>query len=152
MKFYKRMFIKLFSELKYQKTLLNKINGKRGGDSANSREVLMGYSPRPDGYYVGACNKPIDVSIDLSIIVPIYNVECYLEECLSSIINQVTRYRFEILCVDDGSPDNSIDILRKYEKNYSVVKVIRQKNRGLSGARNRGLDEATGKYVMFILG
>lgn len=110
----------------------------------------MGYSPRPDGYYVGACNKPIDASIDLSIIVPIYNVECYLEECLGSIINQVTRYRFEIICVDDGSPDNSIDILRKYEKNYSVVKVIRQKNRGLSGARNRGLDEATGKYVMFV--
>ena len=85
----------------------------------------------------------------VSIIVPVYNVEKYLRKCLDSIVNQ-TYKNIEVICVDDGSPDNSIDILREYRAKDDRVTIIRQKNKGLSGARNTGIKNATGKYIMFI--
>lgn len=85
----------------------------------------------------------------VSVIVPIYNVEKYLKRCLDSIVNQ-TYKNIEIICIDDGSPDNSIDILRAFEKKDNRIKIIRQKNMGLSGARNTGIDIAKGKYIIFV--
>lgn len=85
----------------------------------------------------------------VTIVVPIYNVEKYLEKCLNSIIKQ-TYKNLEIICVDDGSPDNSIEILNIFAKKDSRIKIIRQENQGLSGARNTGINNATGKYIMFI--
>lgn len=85
----------------------------------------------------------------ISIIVPVYNVEKYLRKCLNSIITQ-TYENLEIICIDDGSPDNSIDILNEFIKKDKRIKIIRQKNQGLSGARNTGISNATGKYIMFI--
>ena len=85
----------------------------------------------------------------VSIIVPIYNVEQYLPACLDSLVNQTLR-DIEIICVNDGSPDNSADIVRKYMQADSRIKLIEQENRGLSGARNAGLKVAKGEYVYFM--
>ncbi len=87
----------------------------------------------------------------LSIDVPVYNRENFIEECLNSILNQpVDKSLYEIICVDDGSKDNSLSILRGYEEKYSNIKVFSQENQGASSARNYGIDKATGKYIWFI--
>lgn len=86
----------------------------------------------------------------LSIIIPVYNTSKYLSECLDSIINQ-TLTEIEIICVDDCSTDNSWEILSAYEKKDSRIKIFRQeKNMRQGAARNRGLKEASGKYIWFI--
>ena len=85
----------------------------------------------------------------ISVIVPVYNVEQYLPQCLDSIINQ-TYKDLEIICVDDGSPDNSGKILDEYAKKDNRIKVIHQENGGLSEARNTGLDNATGDWISFV--
>lgn len=88
--------------------------------------------------------------IILSVIVPVYNSEKYLERCLDSLLNQGIDGGYEILCVNDGSTDSSEEILTKYKKAYpDVVHVITQPNGGVIAARNRGLDEAKGKYITF---
>ena len=86
---------------------------------------------------------------EISIIVPVYNVEKYLENCIESILNQTFK-DFELILVDDGSTDNSCKICDIYEKKDSRIKVIHKNNGGLSSARNAGLDIACGKYVGFI--
>lgn len=85
----------------------------------------------------------------ISVIVPIYNVECYLKTCIDSIVNQ-TYSNLEIILVDDGSPDKCPEICDEYEKNDSRVKVIHQDNGGLSAARNAGIDIASGEFLTFI--
>ena len=93
-------------------------------------------------------NKPMSGK-DVSIIIPVYNTGKYLKECLDSVLNQDIKCSVEIIIVDDGSTDNSYEIIKGYRK-YDNVIIIKQDNRGFSGARNRGLDEATGKYIMFM--
>ena len=86
----------------------------------------------------------------ISIIVPVYNVEQYLEECLESILQQ-NFSEYEVIRVNDGSTDSSADILKKYEIEYSQIKVIEHsKNMGLSAARNTAMKHAIGKYIMFV--
>lgn len=87
----------------------------------------------------------------LSIIVPIYNVEQYLERCVKSLVNQdITHDSYEIILVNDGSTDRSGEIARNLASQYENICLIEQENRGLSGARNTGLHVAKGKYVMFV--
>ena len=85
----------------------------------------------------------------VSIIVPVYNVERYLRQCLDSLVDQ-TYQNIEIICVDDGSTDASSEILTEYALKNSKVRVIRQENSGLSVARNVGFSFATGEYVMYV--
>ena len=85
----------------------------------------------------------------ISVIVPVYNVEKYLEKCVDSIINQ-TYKNLEIILVDDGATDNSGKMCDEFAKKDSRIKVIHKENGGLSDARNFGLDVATGKYIQFI--
>lgn len=85
----------------------------------------------------------------VSVLIPVYNVEKYLEKCLDSIIQQ-TLLDIEIICVNDGSTDHSEEILKKYEKKDNRIIVINKANGGLPSARNAGLDRATGKYVGFV--
>ena len=80
----------------------------------------------------------------ISIIIPIYNVEKYLRDCLESVINQ-TYENIEMILVDDGSPDNCGKICDEYSKRDSRIKVIHKPNGGLSSARNAGLDIANGE-------
>ena len=86
----------------------------------------------------------------ISIIIPVYNVEKYLRECLDSCVNQ-TLEDIEIICVDDASPDNSIKILEEYRQKDPRIKVLRHKeNKKQGAARNKGLEVATGEYVWFV--
>lgn len=85
----------------------------------------------------------------ISVIIPVYNVKKYLAECLDSVLNQ-TFQDFEIICVDDGSTDNSLDILKKYAEKDKRIKIFSQKNKGLSGARNTGLENISGEYCYFL--
>lgn len=86
---------------------------------------------------------------NLSIIVPVYKVEQYIHKCVDSILNQ-TFTDFELILVDDGSPDNCGKICDEYAQRDERVRVIHKKNGGLSDARNFGLKEAKGKYISFI--
>lgn len=87
----------------------------------------------------------------LSIIVPIYNVEKYVKDCLNSLLNQdVPSDLYEVICIDDGSPDNCAVIIDDYYKIYDNLTVIHHKNGGVSSARNRGLEIVTGKYIWFV--
>ena len=85
----------------------------------------------------------------ISVIVPIYGVEKYLEQCLDSILNQTYRH-LEIILIDDGSPDRCGEICDRYASLDSRIKVIHQTNQGLSAARNAGMDIAIGEYISFI--
>ena len=85
----------------------------------------------------------------ISVIMPVYNVEKWLERSLDSIILQ-TYENLEILCVNDGSTDNSLKILEKYAAKDKRIRIITQENKGLSGARNTGMAEMTGDYFTFI--
>ena len=85
----------------------------------------------------------------VTIIIPIYNSEKYLEECLETVINQTYR-NLEIILVNDGSTDNSLAIMEKYAKLDGRIMCISQKNLGVGFARNAGLENATGKYISFI--
>ena len=86
----------------------------------------------------------------ISVIVPVYNVEQYLEKCLESLINQ-TCSKYEIICIDDCSTDASLDILKMYGEKYDNIRILtNQVNRGLSYNRNLGVREAIGKYVLFV--
>lgn len=85
----------------------------------------------------------------ISIIVPVYNVEKYIHECVDSIINQ-TYKNIEIILVDDGSPDNCGKICDEYAEKDSRIKVIHKENGGLSDARNCGIDAASGEWLMFV--
>lgn len=85
----------------------------------------------------------------LTIIVPVYNVEAYIEKTLHSLCNQ-TYTNLEILLIDDGSSDNSLAICRMWESRDSRIKVFTQENSGVGAARNRGIEMAAGKYLMFM--
>jgi len=85
----------------------------------------------------------------VSVIVPVYNVQQYLEQCLNSILNQTLK-DIEVICVDDGSTDNSLNILNAYAAKDSRVRVLTQNNSYAGAARNKGMDEATGKYLVFL--
>ena len=84
-----------------------------------------------------------------SFIVPVYNTGKYLNRCLDSLVNQTFK-DFEVIIVNDGSTDNSKEIISSYEKKYDKVIVINQKNAGLSMARNNGVKKVSGKYLLFI--
>ena len=85
----------------------------------------------------------------ISVIIPFHNNEQYLERCIDSVITQEYKY-FEIILVDDGSTDNSLQLAQKYETQDERVKVIHQSNQGVSEARNTGIKNAHGKYIMFL--
>lgn len=85
----------------------------------------------------------------LSIIIPAYNVETFLPQCLNSIITQ-NLADYEVLCVDDGSTDGTLRLLNSYADEHPELRVLTQSNQGVSAARNYGLKEAKGEYVLFV--
>lgn len=87
--------------------------------------------------------------VDLSIVIPIYNVEKYLNECLDSVVNQKLD-NYEVLLINDGSTDRSEKIIDEYVKKYKFIKKINKTNNGLSAARNTGIELAKGKYIAFV--
>ncbi|RAI11984.1 MAG: glycosyltransferase family 2 protein [Candidatus Melainabacteria bacterium] len=87
--------------------------------------------------------------IKVSVIVPVYNVEKYLRECLESLVNQTLK-DIEIICINDGSEDSSLEILNEYASKDSRFVIINQENSGQSVARNKGFDVAKGEYIGFV--
>lgn len=85
----------------------------------------------------------------VSIIAPVYNVELYIEQCIKSLLNQSYK-NCEFIFVNDGTKDNSVSIIKKYMKNDKRIKLIEQKNSGVSAARNLGLKNANGEYIVFV--
>lgn len=87
----------------------------------------------------------------LSIIVPVYNTSKYLVDCLESLLHQgFKEHEYEIICIDDGSLDDSREIIEKYANQYTNIKPIFKVNGGVSSARNIGIEHATGKYIAFV--
>lgn len=92
-------------------------------------------------------------NIKLSIIISVYNLQNYISKCIDSIVNQNIDFNnLEIIIIDDGSEDNSKKICCEYVKKYNFIKYVYQKNKGVSSARNKGLDCSNGKYVLMIDG
>lgn len=87
--------------------------------------------------------------LKVSVVVPVYKAEKYLNSCLDSLVNQTLK-DVEIICVNDGSPDNSIEILKEYQEKYKNIVVIDKKNEGVWKARLDGINAANGKYICFL--
>lgn len=94
-------------------------------------------------------NTIVSQETDLQIIIPVYNTERFLRKCIDSVLNQKTKYSFKVVVVNDGSPDQSAEILREYESDDRVT-VYTQENQGFSGARNTGLKSISAKYLSFV--
>lgn len=89
--------------------------------------------------------------VALSVIIPAYNAERYIERCILSVLKQAEKdFRFEIIVVDDGSSDSTFEVVKRMAIDNPQIRIIRQENRGVSVARNTGLDAAVGEYVYFI--
>lgn len=86
--------------------------------------------------------------MDLSIIIPVYNAEALLERCLDSIFNQTTQYSYEVILVDDGSTDDSVEVIKTRKE--SNITLLQQKNEGPSAARNNGVKTAQGRYCAYL--
>ena len=93
--------------------------------------------------------KELMMSVKVSVVVPVYNVEKYLAKCLDSLVNQSLK-DMEIIVVNDGSPDDSQSIIDRYVRDYPMVKSYIKENGGLSSARNYGLMHTHGEYVGFV--
>lgn len=94
--------------------------------------------------YVEEC-----MAVDVSIVVTIYNAEEYIDNCLDMLTKQTLK-NIEIICVDDGSADGSMGRLQAYSRRDERIRVFTEENKGAGAARNRGLTEATGKYILFL--
>lgn len=102
-----------------------------------------------DCYSEGIIVKDKKYNPKVTLVLPVYNVEKYLPECIDSVINQ-TMKDIEIICVDDGSTDNSLEVLKRYQKKDNRIRIFSFTNKGLGPARNRGIDRAHGEYVAFV--
>ena len=123
--------------------LISKIEIEGFEISINKNQFLS------DFYSEGIIVKDKKYNPKITFVLPVYNVEKYLPECLDSVINQ-TMDDIEIICIDDGSTDNSLEILKKYQKKDNRIKIFSFTNKGLGPARNRGIDRAHGEYVAFV--
>ncbi len=111
--------------------------------------LLHSYSPDPSTSCMA--NNVLNQQYDLQIIVPAYNVEQYVAECLESILTQKTHYSYLVTVVNDGSTDKTPEIIRSYQEKYpDRMEVINQENRGFSGARNAALKVLKGRYITFL--
>lgn len=114
-----------------------------------AHHILAGYTPDP--FTTCLANNSLDPQYDLQIIIPAYNVEKYVAQCLESALQQKTKYSYFITVVNDGSTDKTLDIIRSYHaKNPEKIELINQKNKGLSGARNAALRTLKGRYITFL--
>lgn len=118
-------------------------------DTENARDILSDYHCDTGSTCIGCNSISPEPKYDLQIIIPIYNTEKYLKECIESVLSQQCEYSFCVTIIDDGSVDNCGYIADSYSGD-SRVTVIHQRNKGLSGARNTGLTEIAAKYVMFV--
>lgn len=145
--FLARVFYLLFC----MKFLFKKLIHKKHNVTMTPQEahdIIDSVYPRPQSNPVYE-NPEIDTTIDLSIVIPVYNYVEIIAQNVESILNQETKYNYEVILVDDGSTDGAREVIQEYQNNPRV-KVICQKNAGIGAARNTGINNASGKYLMFI--
>lgn len=113
-----------------------------------ARTFLEKYSPNPKTSCV--CKNEITHQFDIHIIIPAFNVETYIEQCMNSIVlSPSKKYTYLVTVIDDGSTDKTPDILKKYQYDPHI-EIITQENKGFSGARNTGLEHIKGRYILFV--
>lgn len=134
--------------IKFQYHRLTRKREFSGMSVQEAESILKEIRPDPNGRPQYK-NPQRDSNIDLSIIVPVYNYENLIRDNIESILAQKTAYTYELILVDDGSTDGAREILLSYQNNPKVHVVLRE-NGGIAAARNSGLENASGKYVMFI--
>lgn len=133
------------------KYLLKKITRKKFSANitkSQAQQTIDKVYPKPVSNPVYE-NKPINSELDLSVVIPVYNHADILEKTILSILNQKTKFSYEVIFVDDCSTDGADEILEKFQDNPKV-KLIFQKNTGIGGARDTGINNACGKYLMFM--
>lgn len=115
-----------------------------------AREILTNFQACPQGSCFA--NNVIEARKDLQIIIPAYNAEKYIGECLKSVLCQKTKYSVLATVINDGSTDNTAEVIQNIVRGGGKIEieVISQENRGFSGARNAGLKTIKGKYIMFL--
>lgn len=118
-------------------------------DTECARKILSDYHYNSNSTCIGINTILQEPEYDLQIIIPVYDTEKYLKECIESVLSQQSEYSFFVTVIDDGSTDSSGHIADSYSGD-SRVTVIHQKNKGLSGARNTGLTKIAAKYIMFV--
>lgn len=152
-------FIQLFLWLKKQKSVFKRKMAKK--NLANNNYVSRILERDVDDAYVQLTQQCPFVQlkfkknkkerkIDLSIIIPVYNAEKTIKQCINSIVRQNVAGQYEVICIDDGSLDSSLKILNDFSRKYPQIKVISQVNSGAAVARNKGLDESRGRYIFFM--
>lgn len=134
---------------KYNKDLLTYYNDEGFSEYGHACQKVMKLIENKHGNESNEKSNKNNTSPLISVIIPVYNVELYLRECVDSVLNQ-TYTNLEVILVDDGSPDNCPAICDEYAAKDNRVRVIHKENGGLSDARNVGINEATGKYVLFL--
>ena len=119
-------------------------------ETEDALDYLQKVAPNPDGScWIERDSDYENRSLLLSVIVPAYNVEKYIDNCLDSLLQRQVPFDYEVIVVNDGSTDATAQLLDKYVHNEKV-RIIHQKNKGLSGARNTGIACAKGEYLCFI--
>lgn len=118
-------------------------------DTEQSEEILSKVYPDQGESCVVNTPPSVTNSYDLQIIIPAYNVGKYIAQCLDSVFSQQTCYRYLVVVVNDGSTDNTAEVISKYQ-DHQNIRIVNQANRGLSGARNKGLEHIEAGYVMFL--
>lgn len=117
---------------------------------SDARQRLQDFSPNPDLHYTYPSFCYDNPDMDLSIIVPAFNVEKYIGECLESILMQQTKYSMEVIVINDGSTDGTLSVIRKFAERDNRVRVLDGTNHGAAACRNRGIDESRGAALMFV--
>ena len=117
-------------------------------DENEAYRKLMEFHPMPNSTPL-TVNEIVSNEYDLTIIVPAYNSEKWVEECLDSVVKQDTNYKIKVKVINDGSTDNTLSLINKYKK-YPFIEIINQENKGYSGARNIALKQIESKYIMFL--
>lgn len=124
-------------------------NEKCGMSVEEAKQILDEYAPQPNSTAITK-NRILEKKYDLTIIIPAYNSEKWIKECLDSVLQQKTTYKYKVIVINDGSTDRTLEIINSYKKIYSNLYIIDQENKGYSGARNIALKEIESKYIMFV--
>lgn len=129
--------------------ILSKFFNEEIRENLITNKILEEYSSEPPKKTYVFKNDIISEEYDLQIIIPAYNVEKYIEECLESVFNQNTKYKILVIIINDGSTDSTLSKILKYQK-YKNLQIINSLNRGLSSARNLGMEKIYARYIMFL--
>lgn len=135
--------IRIFKDIKFYITYLVSF------DKGNNKELKKIKPHKFDTPKFENIIRSNNIEYDLSIIIPAYNSENCIGACIKSILNQETNYSYEIIIVNDGSSDNTLNELEKFSSHNNIT-IISQKNKGISESRNKGLEVARGNYIMFV--